>query len=224
MLYDDITKSLHRKNPFDGFLTDELIKQTGFGGDLSPVLQGIDERRQNKTVLVVEVGSWLGYSAEMIGTRLKNLRPGSDTCLICVDTWLGSSDFIVNKDGKRSKQYDELEMKNGYPRIYYSFMSAIMNSGLSDVVVPFAMTSVGAADVLHQLKISADIVFIDAGHTYEDVSMDITSWSKIVKSDGLLVGDDIGFPGVKKAVEEFSTKRGNRYVRRNRYWIMPFKK
>jgi hypothetical protein len=37
-----------------------------------------------------------------------------------------------------------------------------------------------------------DLVFIDAGHTYEEVTMDIDAWLPKVKSGGLLAGDDYG--------------------------------
>ncbi len=50
-----------------------------------------------------------------------------------------------------------------------------------------------------------DFVFIDAGHTYEDVKVDLQSWFDKVRPGGIVAGDDYTsmFPGLMKAVNEF---------------------
>ena len=49
---------------------------------------------------------------------------------------------------------------------------------------------------------SLDFVFIDAQHTYDSLTKDIIAWSPKIKEDGMLLGHDIHFPGVLKAVKE----------------------
>jgi predicted O-methyltransferase YrrM len=51
---------------------------------------------------------------------------------------------------------------------------------------------------------SADIVFIDAIHTYKSCKEDIIEWLKIVKPGGILAGHDfsLSFYGVVLAVTE----------------------
>lgn len=52
---------------------------------------------------------------------------------------------------------------------------------------------------------SADMVLVDGGHAYQDVTGDIAVWPKVVKSGGLLVFHDYGWPslpGVARAVDE----------------------
>lgn len=52
---------------------------------------------------------------------------------------------------------------------------------------------------------SLDMVYIDAGHTYERTKEDIHGWIKKIKHGGILAGDGYGdpsFPGVKQAVHE----------------------
>jgi predicted O-methyltransferase YrrM len=54
---------------------------------------------------------------------------------------------------------------------------------------------------------SADLVFIDADHSYEGCSADIAAWHRIVKPGGWLGGHDYGNPddrfgGVDRAVNE----------------------
>ena len=48
----------------------------------------------------------------------------------------------------------------------------------------------------------ADIVFIDADHSYQSVKRDIEAYSPKLKKGGLLTGHDIDYPGVNKAVTE----------------------
>ena len=48
----------------------------------------------------------------------------------------------------------------------------------------------------------ADIVFIDADHSYEAVKKDILKYTPKLKTGGLLTGHDIDYPGVNKAVNE----------------------
>ncbi len=50
---------------------------------------------------------------------------------------------------------------------------------------------------------SIDLVFIDAGHEYEDVRADTETALKLVKPGGVIIWDDTtNWPGVKRAVEE----------------------
>lgn len=55
---------------------------------------------------------------------------------------------------------------------------------------------------------SLDFVFIDADHSYEGVKNDIEAWESKVKSGGYVIGHDIHFDSVNKAVTE---KYGNTY-------------
>jgi predicted O-methyltransferase YrrM len=48
----------------------------------------------------------------------------------------------------------------------------------------------------------ADIVFIDADHSYNAVKKDILKYTPKLKVNGLLTGHDIDYPGVNRAVSE----------------------
>lgn len=48
----------------------------------------------------------------------------------------------------------------------------------------------------------ADIIFIDADHSYESVKKDILKYTTKLKKDGVLTGHDIDYPGVNRAVTE----------------------
>ncbi len=47
-----------------------------------------------------------------------------------------------------------------------------------------------------------DFVFIDAGHKYEEVLADIEAWRPKLKPNGRMLGHDIDWPGVHRAVCE----------------------
>jgi predicted O-methyltransferase YrrM len=49
---------------------------------------------------------------------------------------------------------------------------------------------------------SLDFVFVDAGHGYKSVVRDIEAWKPKLKSTGWLIGHDINFPAVNRAVTE----------------------
>lgn len=60
--------------------------------------------------------------------------------------------------------------------------------------------SVNAAECIDD--ISLDFVFIDGDHSYEGVKKDISAWLPKIKKDGYIIGHDIHFDGVKRAVTE----------------------
>lgn len=62
--------------------------------------------------------------------------------------------------------------------------------------------------VLNFPDIFADAIFIDGLHTYEGVQLDLKMWTRKTKNGGLVILNDYGhqFPGVKRAVDEFTTK------------------
>ena len=55
---------------------------------------------------------------------------------------------------------------------------------------------------------SIDMVYIDAKHTFEEVTNDLDIWSKKVKSEGFICGHDysVYWQGVVKAVDNFVKK------------------
>jgi predicted O-methyltransferase YrrM len=151
---------------------------------------------------ILEIGSFKGQSTAMLAQFGQ---------VLAVDLW-GNVDF-------GPKYYDEIGTHH-----YLSFIGNMTRLKLIDRVFPITSTS----SVLEFLpNMALDVVFIDAGHFYEDVKKDIEMSLPHVGSKSLMIFDDymrpgFGYPpfdpnhphhgpvdpwiGVKQAVDELLTK------------------
>jgi hypothetical protein len=79
----------------------------------------------------------------------------------------------------------------------------IVGKGLQDYVLPLPLDSVNAANVLRHHHVEADVVHIDGGHDYHAVTADLREWWPMIRSQGVLIGDDYPhWPGVKRAFDD----------------------
>lgn len=174
---------------------------------------------QTKPHLVVEVGSWLGASACHMASILQqmNLTP-HDWEIVCVDTWLGSSEMW--KDKSDQTRYGQLNLVKGYPSIYYQFIQNIVNSGWRSHITPCPMPSLQAARFLKSYDVHPDVVYLDASHDYEDVLADLRAWYPLTKD--VIFGDDLyTFMDVHKALEQFCNETGITYREvGGRQWVI----
>jgi len=188
----------------------ENFDHTQYEDTLSPgsmpandVLQLIVE--DVKPSLIIEVGSFLGWSAWGMSTKMQELNP--DGVTICVDSWMGGSDHweeaTFNKEGRIKK-------KNGYPTFYYNFLANMKYANMDKVVVPFAYPSVTAADILQKVfkenDLKADMIYVDGSHLALDVYFDCTNYWPLLKEGGIMFGDDWTCEDVRAGVHEFCTQ------------------
>jgi predicted O-methyltransferase YrrM len=79
-------------------------------------------------------------------------------------------------------------------------------------------------DAADQFKDSSfGLVYIDGDHTYEGVKKDLNAWYPKVSKGGIICGDDIGWAGVKEAVDEFFIGMNREYqiISKNGFENMP---
>jgi glycosyltransferase involved in cell wall biosynthesis/SAM-dependent methyltransferase len=128
---------------------------------------------------VLELGSWKGRSSHALLSGCKGI-------VTCVDTFQGSAD---PKDWT-----NDLAKKTD---IYKEFMK---NVGHFKNLEVLRMTGEEAASLCKDRKF--DMIFIDAGHTYEEVKKDIALWRD--KATVILSGHDYtnAWEDVKRAVDE----------------------
>ena len=128
---------------------------------------------------VIEIGSWKGRST-------KALLEGCKGTVTAVDHFNGSEDYAdATLAIARAEPIYDIFMKNvgHYPNLNVLRMSSVE----------------AAAQVPDK---SADMIFIDSDHRYEQVKAEIDRWRP--KAKVILCGHDYadGWPGVKRAVEE----------------------
>lgn len=145
--------------------------------------------QENETI--VEIGSWKGRSTKAM------LATGAH--VTAVDHWQGS-DTIKGMAEDQDVYAEFMQNVGHYPNLFVLKMSSLE----------------AAADRARN-GYMFDMVFIDAGHTYEDCKNDIEAW--LPKAKKLIAGHDYchGWPGVMRAVKE---KFGDRFKTVDTIWYV----
>lgn len=149
------------------------------------------------TGTMVEVGTYRGAFA-------KNILDGWPGHLICVDAW------HHNPQAHDILNHDQPTMDECY-RFTLEYLQPYEHR--CEVIRAF---SVDAAQRFSDAGEVFDVVYLDAGHDYDNIRADIAAWWPLVKPGGILSGHDYldatvadGYPadfGVKTAVTEFAVR------------------
>jgi Methyltransferase domain len=162
---------------------------------------------------IIEVGTWLGGSAFTMARAIRDLNL---SCKItCVDTWLGALEFW-DQDAWTIER--NLQQKNGYPQVYYQFLSNVVHEGFQDIILPFPTTSLIAARFFARRKITADLIYIDGSHDYEDIIADLKAYWPLTTT--AMFGDDYAWSSVKTAVDEFSKVNNLQIHMESGMWVI----
>lgn len=132
--------------------------------------------------LILELGVWKGRSTDFM------LRVNATCTIICVDLWRGDDSI-----GHKSKDDGE--------RLYNQFVRNLWPHRRR--VIPVKMDGREAVEYLHKRGICPDLIYLDMGHTYNEVKGDLVPLMKCYK-DVPILGDDIlhHWEGVARAVKE----------------------
>jgi hypothetical protein len=194
----------------------------GWNGNSSIFSEVID---QVNPKTIIEVGTWKGQSAITMAEHCKS--KGLETKIYCVDTWLGSLEFFDESLGMLSSEFyrqeRDLRYVNGYPSVYYQFLSNVVHTNNEGLIIPIPNTSIIASRYFKNQNVEADLIYIDASHEYDDVSLDLKAYFPLLKSGGIMFGDDYinEWFGVVRAVNEFANKYFLEIeVRENNFWIL----
>lgn len=153
---------------------------------------GVKNAENIHPIEIVEVGSWVGESACAILQGLEMAR--AKGYVYCIDHWQGNaSDWL-----------GDVVEKYGSENVQKMFMDNLKQDIGNGSIRAIKGHSLDVADQIQANSQQVDLVFIDAGHTYEEVKADIEAWLPIVKQNGVLCGHDYcdAFPGVIQAVSE----------------------
>jgi predicted O-methyltransferase YrrM len=150
----------------------------------------------------VELGSWTGRSAAYCVVELINRNKLGP--FYCVDTWKGEAAIA----------YDPATVQD---------LENIFKLNLTPVIEHITMLSMKSWDAAdHFSDESVDFCYVDAGHSYEAVSNDLTAWWPKMRPGSLFAGDDYtkGYPEVQQAVWDFFGPRDIRVHRSGRCWLV----
>jgi len=143
-----------------------------------------------KSKAIMEVGSWSGRSARAFADNTPGL-------VFCTDTWADNA--------YGSAPAEETCIANW---LWSAFQR---NVGYLNHVFSWRMNSIDGAAKAIAHGFTFDLIFIDAGHEYEDVKADILAWRPLLREGGILAGHDLYpdgpyHPGVLQAVNELVGK------------------
>lgn len=151
----------------------------------------------------VELGSWTGKSAAYCVVELLNANKLGK--FYCVDTWEGGEEHIEH----------DLIVNNSLKDVFLQNVNPV-----KEHITPIQSISWDAAENFEDE--SVDFCYVDAGHTYECVTNDLTAWWPKIKSGRLFAGDDYtkGWPEVQKAVQDFFKIKKVKVNKLGRCWVV----
>jgi len=200
-LKKDVMKLLHSKNPYEDFDFRSYPFDAHGWQSHTPAFRTLIT--QTKPRLIIEVGTWKGASALEMAARICEL--GLPTEIVCVDTWLGALEFWTNQNDPT--RYLSLQLKHGYPTVYYQFLANVCHQGFQERIIPFPQTSFIASLWFMHHGITADMIYIDASHEEKDVYEDLNQYWNILSENGVIFGDDYTWEGVRRAVNRFAAEK-----------------
>ena len=172
-------------------------------GNKEELIRILDDSSIN---IICELGTWYGKSAEFM------MNYNSEKLLICVDLWSNNDIKEGNQVIKYNDKYGSILDK--YP-LYQTFLGNLWKH--KERIIPLKMDTKKALRKIKNMGIEPDAIYIDANHTYKDVKAEIDLSLKLFPNV-VLLGDDINWSGVKKAVLECANKYGYEVIKNRNCW------
>jgi hypothetical protein len=159
--------------------------------------------------IVLEIGSFLGLS-----TRTW-LSAAPAVTVVCVDPW-----FDQYEDDSGLRHWPDVVGKN----IYHLFLSSCWE--FRERIIPVRGTSPTELQVIADLGVQPDLIYIDGDHAYDAALADIETSHRLFPQ-ALLTGDDWTWDkhtrtpaAVREAVEDFAAARQWRIEARGNTWAL----
>lgn len=165
-------------------------------------LEKVFAQKEIKTV--IELGCWSGVSTIYFAEKV-----GPDGVVLAVDSWQGDSD---------DSHHVYYSTNHRFSYIYHLFLSNVLHSGYADRIVPIRMLTDEAAKAI---TVSADLIYVDAGHSTENVIRDILNWYPFLNEGGIMCGDDWSYwPSVQAGVIKAAKHLGKRIHSEGNFWYL----
>jgi|LakMenEpi03Aug12_release.lakeMendotaPanAssembly.Ray.scaffolds.fasta_scaffold1086252_2 predicted O-methyltransferase YrrM len=164
--------------------------------DFDSIYREVNEKFND--ALFCEVGSFQGKSACYMAELIK--ESGKNNKLVCVDLW-PTREELEHKKALGVGQGEEEGKILGLPKsILETFCDNMDAAGVRDIVYPIRQDSSKVADIFPDSYFS--FIFIDAGHSYDQVTKDLKQWFPKLKPGGIFAGHDY-YADVSRAVKDY---------------------
>ena len=185
----------------------------GIRGALEPLVQG---ELGSAEITVIEVGAWIGGSANAIADRLKQAPALQKAKLrvVSVDTWLGAPEFWGECCINAPDRGGGLRRVRGYPTVFHTFTRNLWLRGHGDVSSPLPLSGLEAATVLRDWDVRADAIYVDAAHDTEAAYRDMVTYWPLLRPGGVMFGDDAANARVFQAIVNFQSSFASQIKRR----------
>ena len=140
----------------------------------------------NDAKVILELGSWLGQSTTWF------LSHAPEATVIAVDTWLGSVEHIA-----------KVRYRRMLPTLHETFLTNCWAH--RDRLIPVRNTSLMAMQLLKELKISPDVIYVDSDHSFHGLTSELEMAFEFWPNT-MMIGDDYSENDVGKAVNGFCSR------------------
>ena len=181
------------------------LKQKGVGDFF------LNEIAIKRPKIFLEVGVFHGVTARNICELLQKIH-GNDFQYIGLDL------FEENTENK-SEIIPNTKFSNPFKNIYFNYIkrqNPYSLEAVKDLLKKFkkniSLIKGNSNAILKKIDMSKiDFVFLDGGHDYHTVKSDLNSCREVIINGGTVLCDDYDLtyaPGLKKAIDEFSSDDG----------------
>ena len=181
------------------------LKQKGVGDFF------LKEVAINKPKVFLEVGVFHGVTARNVCELLNSLH-GNEFKYVGLDLF---EQNVENKD----EVIPNTKFSNPLKNIYFKYIKKLNPYSLEavkDLLKKFknnvSLIKGNSNVILKKIDMSKiDYVFLDGGHDYQTVKNDLNCCREVIVNGGTVLCDDYDLsyaPGVKKAIDEFSSEHG----------------
>lgn len=141
--------------------------------------------QRDRPLRILEIGSWIGFSALTWAYALACFANGSGSVL-CIDPWAA---YLSESDAAAKDLYRGMNTLLETGLAYELFQH---NAGCGPAGVRIDHIRGAGADILPTLeRESFDIVYVDGSHYYDAVKADLLVARQLVVDGGILAGDDL---------------------------------
>lgn len=190
----------------------ESDRKKGWGSS-DPVFERLI--REVKPDVILELGTYLGASALHMANVSQ--RVGLSPLILCVDDfrgWIDPSHKIMKL----------VQMVNGQSVLLYKFIKNVLSENFQDMILPIPFSVDHATDFFCSSGIKADLIEVDAGHTFLSAWSDITSAFPLLSANGVMFGHDWKNKKVRRAANLFADMNNMWLEKDGNHWILRRKK